>query len=109
MEVLHPTDDEFLVILQQYPIVVADFCANWCAPCTILSKTIDRLSDEYGDKIAVVKIDVDTYGALARNYKVHSIPTVLIFRNAKFQAQIIGVTKKKDYEKLIEEALAEKE
>jgi thioredoxin 1 len=109
MEVLHPTDEEFLVILQQYPIVVADFCANWCTPCTILSTTIDRLSEEYGDKIAVVKIDVDAYGALARNYKVHSIPTVLIFRNAKFQAQIIGVTKKKDYEKLIEEALAEKE
>lgn len=68
--------------------VVVDFFATWCGPCKMFSQVIDSLENEID--VDVIKVDTDKYPELAREYKVMSIPTVLLFENNKVIKQNIG-------------------
>lgn len=61
--------------------VLVDFYADWCGPCQMLSPVIEQLEKETG--IKVIKIDVDSLPGLARQFRVMSIPTILLFENGK--------------------------
>ena len=62
------------------PLLI-DFYADWCGPCKQFSPIIDSLKDEMGDKVRIVKIDVDKNQPLSQKLKVMSIPTVMIYQN----------------------------
>lgn len=78
------------------PIIV-DFWASWCGPCRMLSPLIDALSEEYEGKINVGKVNVDEQGALAAQFGIVSIPTVIIFKDGKEVKRIIGVHDADEY------------
>ena len=59
--------------------VLVDFYANWCGPCKMLSPVLEKL----GDDIKILKVNVDEYQDLAREYKVMSIPCLILFDNGK--------------------------
>lgn len=80
----------------QNPIIV-DFWASWCGPCRILSPVIDALSEEYEGKITVGKVNVDEQNALAAQFGIVSIPTVIIFKDGKEIKRMIGVHDADDY------------
>ncbi|MFT5883809.1 MAG: thioredoxin 1 [Arcticibacterium sp.] len=63
--------------------VVVDFFATWCGPCKAMSPALQQLADEMGDKIKVVKIDIDKNKVLQRKFSVNSVPTVMVFKNSK--------------------------
>jgi thioredoxin 1 len=69
---------------------VVDFWASWCPPCRALAPTIEALADERPE-VVVGKLDVDAHSAIAERYGIHSIPTVLIFRNGQLSGRSVGL------------------
>ena len=82
--VRHITQDEFTneVTRCSQPVVV-DFYATWCEPCRVLSPLLDRVADDYTNKIKFVKVNVDESPELAQIYQVQTLPMVLIFKDGK--------------------------
>ena len=74
---------------------LVDFYADWCGPCRMLSPVIDEIAEERPD-ITVGKINVDNENALAMKFGVMSIPTLIIFKDGKETARIVGARPKAD-------------
>jgi len=68
--------------------VVVDFSATWCGPCKMLGKVLEEVEGDID--IDIVKVDIDEYPNLAREYKVMSVPTVLLFEDNKILKENIG-------------------
>ena len=75
--------------------VLVDFWAPWCGPCCNLAPVIDEIAEERTD-IKVGKINVDDHKALARQFKVMSIPTILVFRNGEEVKRCVGPETKEE-------------
>ena len=73
--------------------ILLDFFADWCGPCRMVSPVIDEIASERGD-VAVGKINVDNEPALAREYGVYSIPTLVVIRDGKVVNQAVGARSK---------------
>jgi thioredoxin 1 len=81
------------VIHDDRPVVV-DFHALWCSPCKMQSPILKEVATELGDKIKVIKIDVDQNSEIASRYSVQSVPTIIIFKNGKLVWRQSGVVSK---------------
>lgn len=92
------------VMLSDIPVVV-DFWASWCGPCRMVSPIIDSLAEEYAGKIKVCKVNVDSESALASEFAVVSIPTVLIFKNGKVAERSVGAKSFDDFCDMIDAVL----
>ena len=85
--------------------VLADFYADWCAPCKLMAPIVGQLAAEYGDKLKVGKLNVDENPDIAMKYGILSIPTLIIFRKGEVFRKEIGVQTKKTVERAINQAL----
>ncbi len=74
--------------------VIIDFHAIWCNPCKIQSPILKEVADELGDRIRVVKIDVDKNYEIASKYNINSVPTLMIFKNDKLLWRHTGLISK---------------
>ena len=74
--------------------VIVDFWAEWCGPCKMVAPVLEEISNEHGDKIKVVKLNVDENPATARNYQVMSIPTMSVFSDGQVVKSIVGAKPK---------------
>ena len=88
------TDADFNQFISKYPLVVVDCWAEWCGPCRMLAPTIDELAGEYRGKIVFGKLDTENNRATAMQYRISSIPAMLVFKNGNFVGQIIGAVPK---------------
>jgi thioredoxin 1 len=84
----------FNQVLSDYPIVVVDCYADWCAPCRMIAPIIAELAKEFQGKIVFGRLDVDENRAIALKFGIQSIPTLLIFNEKKLVDKIIGVLPK---------------
>ncbi len=93
--VLTITEENFEkeVVLSETPVLL-DFWASWCAPCRMLSPTIDALSEDLAGRVKVGKINVDEQPGLASAFRVMSIPTVALTRGNTLIMQSVGVKSK---------------
>lgn len=91
-------------ILSNKPVLV-DFWASWCGPCRMVSPVIDQIAEEYDGKIIVGKVNVDDEGALAAEYAVVSIPTVIVFKDGKPVEKLVGAHSADDYADMIDKVL----
>jgi thioredoxin 1 len=82
-------------VLQSSKPVLVDFWAPWCGPCRIVSPIVEDLADEYAEKMAFAKLNVDEAPNIALKYQVMSIPTLIVFENGKPVAQVVGAMPKK--------------
>ncbi len=84
-------------------LVMVDFWAEWCGPCRILKPVLEDLTAKHGDKVTLVKIDVDQQDnyPLAVQYQVNSIPQVTFFKNGVQVDQFIGVVPPARVEEII--------
>ncbi|MCC6711666.1 MAG: thioredoxin [Candidatus Pacebacteria bacterium] len=106
---VHFDDQSFKDALKQDKPVFVDFFAEWCGPCQMAAPIIDKLADEYADKIVIAKLNVDENPTSAQEYGVMSIPTVLIFKNdggeSKIVGRQVGFPGEAGYKAMIEEVL----
>jgi thioredoxin 1 len=63
--------------------VIVDFHATWCAPCKMQSPILKELASELGDRVKVIKIDVDQNNAIASRFQIQGVPTLIIFKEGK--------------------------
>ena len=78
------------IINENRPVIV-DFHALWCGPCKVQSPILKQVADELGERVRVIKIDIDQNQALAGRYHIQSVPTVMIFKNGEVKYQQAGV------------------
>ena len=107
MNDLNFTDSDFKTqVLESKEPVVVDFWAPWCAPCRIVSPTIDELGKEYEGKVKVGKMNVDENPKVAGQYGIMSIPSIVFFKNGQPIKTMIGAQSKENYKQEIEQVLA---
>lgn len=83
-------------VLKSTKRVLVDFWADWCMPCKMLAPVLDEVSNELGDTVNVVKINIDQNEDLARKYNISSIPTLLLFDKGEIKNKSIGLLSKED-------------
>ena len=95
MEIIQTTDSDFEndVIHSDVPVLV-DFWAEWCGPCKMIGPILEELSTELGEKIKIVKLDVDSNNQTAMKFSIRSIPTLIIIQDGSVKAQHIGAASK---------------
>ncbi len=86
--------------------VLLDFWAGWCAPCKMLSPSIEKLSETYGDKAVIGKVNIDEQRELAERFGVMSIPSVFVIKNGKVVESIVGLKPLQYYQGVLDKAIA---
>lgn len=82
---------KFNEIIQGEKPVLIDFYADWCQPCKMMPPILKEVKSQLGDKIRILKIDVDKNQAIAQKHQVQSIPTVMIFKKGQVVFKQPGV------------------
>ncbi|MEA5141878.1 thioredoxin [Arcicella rigui] len=81
--------------------VLVDFFAEWCGPCKTMSPILKDFASQMGDRVRVIKIDVDKSPSTAQTYRIQGVPTLILFKNGKILWRQSGVVQKNQLVTLI--------
>ncbi|MBA4275858.1 thioredoxin [Flavobacterium sp.] len=95
--------NSFENIIQSEKPVLIDFFATWCGPCKMLAPVLKEVKDSLGERITILKIDVDKNQQLSSKYQVRGVPTMILFQNGKQLWRQSGVLTKDEIIKTIVE------
>ncbi|NUR69344.1 MAG: thioredoxin [Hamadaea sp.] len=100
------TDDTFVSdVLQSDTPVLVDFWAEWCQPCRKVSPVLEEIANEMGDRVRIVKVNIDENPETTRAYRVMSVPTLTVFKGGQPVQSVAGAKPKGELVRLIESAL----
>lgn len=85
-------------------VTIKDFYADWCGPCETQDPILEEISEEWGDKCDIEKIDVDEQQDVANEYHVRSLPTLVIEQDGEIVDRFVGVTPRDDIEDSLQDA-----
>jgi thioredoxin 1 len=88
-------------VLQATQPVVVDFWAEWCGPCRMIAPALDEISGSLGEKVKIVKLNVDENPQTAAKYGIMSIPTLMLFKNGELASRQVGAAPKQKLEQWI--------
>jgi len=101
------TDTTFSDFVNQFPAVVVDCWAPWCGPCRMISPVIEELASDYAGKVVFGKLNVDENPAVASEYGIMSIPTLLFARKGEVIDRLIGAVPRQIIEAKIKQILTQ--
>ena len=101
-QILHTTDNDFEKdVLNADRPVLLDFWAEWCGPCKMIAPILDQIADEFGDRLKIVKLNIDENPQTPPRYNIRSIPTLLLFNGGSVAAQQVGAVSKAQLEAFV--------
>lgn len=92
-------------VLNNPKVVLLDFYGSWCMPCKMLSSILDDVNKKLGDKLDIVKVDVDDNMELAREYGVLTVPTMLVIIGGEEVEKVVGFRQEKQVLDLVNKYL----
>jgi thioredoxin 1 len=105
-DIIDVTDETFEAeVLNSDKPVIIDFWAEWCAPCRQIAPIIKEIAAEYGDRVKVVKMDIETSVNTPGQYNVRAIPTVLAIKGGNVVEHLQGARPKADFEAMAKRLL----
>lgn len=90
-EIAHWDVQAFRSALKAGGVLVVDFFATWCMPCKMLAPVMEQLAADYDGQAVIGKVDVDEQRELAEEYRVQSVPTVILFKDGELADVLVGV------------------
>jgi thioredoxin 1 len=81
-------------VLNSTKPVIVDYWAEWCGPCRMVAPVLEEIANEHGDKLEVVKLNIDENPAVAQRYQIMAIPTMNVFSGGQVVKQIVGAKPK---------------
>lgn len=97
------TKETFGQIIQGDKPVLVDFSAEWCGPCKMMKPILDELHQILGDKVRILKIDVDRNPAVSQSFNVSGVPTLILFQNGKTLWRQSGVMQARQLQSIIQQ------
>ena len=85
-------------------VTLVDFWAQWCAPCLMIAPVLDELATDYQGKATIARVNVDNDGDLAQKFGISAIPTLVVIKDGQEVKRFVGVTRKNDLAKALDDA-----
>lgn len=100
------TDDNFEeeVLKSTIPVLV-DYWAEWCGPCKMIAPILDEVSEEYGEKVKIGKLNIDDNPGIPPKYGIRGIPTLMLFKDGNVEATKVGAVSKSQLTDFINSSL----
>jgi len=89
-------------VLKSDTPVLVDFWAEWCAPCRAIAPIVKEIADDNGEKLKVVKMNIDDSPQTPGTYGIRSIPTILVFKDGQVAGQLVGARPKGDFQEMVD-------
>ncbi len=93
--------ENFSDIINSNQLTLVDFYATWCGPCKMMHPVLEQLKGELGDSIRIIKIDVDKNESISMNYRIQSVPTLMLFRKGEILWRQSGAMRLNDLKEII--------